>query len=293
MSRQLRVEFPGALYHVTARGNERKPIVRDDTDREGWLATLAQTVDRFGWRLQAWCLMGNHFHLVVETPRPTLARGMHSLNGVHATRFNRRHARVGHLFQGRYAALLIEREEHWLETCRYVVLNPARAKLPQSFERYRWSSCRATAGLEPSPRFLDAASLLAHFGEFLPQAQRRYRAFVREGLDDPGTLPVRADLYLAGTPFLRRRGGNASAPPEIPRAQRLPVLVSLEEFLRGEDDRAILRAYREGGYRLREIAEALGVHYSTVSRRLAAQERLPLSERVALQDATPRGPDGL
>jgi putative transposase len=141
MARPLRLEFPGALYHVTARGNERKPIARDDLDRELWLHCLERVVFRCGWVVSAYCLMGNHFHLVVETPVPNLARGMRELKGVYAQRFNRRHRRCGHLFGGRYHALLVKRESHLLELCRYVVLNPERAAIPiERYDRDRWSS---------------------------------------------------------------------------------------------------------------------------------------------------------
>ena len=126
MARPLRPEFPGAVYHLTSRGNARQPVFLDDADREAFLATLAEAAGRWGWLCHAHCLMTNHYHLLVETPRPTLARGMRDLNGVYTQRFNRRHGRPGHLFQGRYTAVLVERESHLLELCRYVVLNPVR-----------------------------------------------------------------------------------------------------------------------------------------------------------------------
>jgi putative transposase len=142
MARPLRLQFPGALYHVTARGNERKAIVRDDDDRELWLGGVERVCSRFGWLVYAYCLMDNHFHLLVETPVvPNLARGMRELNGVYAQHFNRRHRRSGHLFGGRYSALVVERERHLLEGARYVVLNPERASVPiERYHRYRWSS---------------------------------------------------------------------------------------------------------------------------------------------------------
>jgi putative transposase len=275
MARPLRIEFSGALYHVTARGNERKPIVHDDFDREEWVARLEQVVRRFAWRCHAWCLMQNHFHLVVETPKANLARGMRQLNGVYAQRFNSRHRRVGHLFQGRYKAILIDREAHLLEACRYVVLNPARAAVgAEHHERWRWSSYRASAGLEPAPTFLDLTSLLERFARERSLARRRYRAFIRDGLAAPTPWEdLQGDIYLAERSYIRRHGGSSSASREVPRAQREPLVVSLEQLLRRESERTIALAYREQGYRLREIAEALGVHYSTVSRRLAMQER--------------------
>jgi putative transposase len=277
MTRPLRIEFPGARYHVTARGNEQKAIVRDDLDREDWVATFGLVCDRFGWRCLEWCLMDNHFHFVLETPKANLARGMQQLNGRYAQRFNRRHGRVGHLFQGRYKALLTQNDGHLLGACRYTVLNPERTEAPRRYDTWRWSSYRANAGLEPAPPWLDSDQVLGHFAADRALAQRRYRSFVRAGLENTvGTLPVESEIYLATRAYVRRRGGNPNGSREIPRIQREPIKVPLEHHLRANGDEGIRLAYREGGFTLREIADALGVHYSTISRRLAAQERQPL-----------------
>lgn len=274
MSRPLRIEFPGALYHVTSRGNEQKAIVRDDLDRQDWVATFGLVCVRFGWRCLAWCLMDNHFHFVLETPKANLARGMQQLNGRYAQRFNARHDRVGHLFQGRYKALLTQSGGHLLEACRYTVLNPERTETPRPYDTWRWSSYRATAGLEPAPPWLDVDQLLGQFAPRRALARRRYRAFVRECLEEPGARPpVESEIYLATRAYVRRRGGKPNGSREIPRIQREPIAVPLEVFLRTNGDEGVARAYREGGFRLREIADALGVHYSTISRRIGAQER--------------------
>jgi putative transposase len=274
MARPLRIEFPGALYHVTARGNERKPIVHDDLDRELWLQRLERVHSRCGWLVYAYCLMDNHFHLLVETPVPNLARGMRELNGVYAQHFNLRHGRSGHLFGGRYSALLVKRDSHLLEGARYVVLNPERMEEPiERYDRYRWSSYRATAGLCPAPGFLAHERLLELFAEDRAQAQRRYRAFVRAGLhrSDPKEEAL-GDIYLGDRDFARRRRPRRAVSTEVPRRQREPINCSLEELLRERRDDALALAYR-AGYSLRELAAALGVHYSTVSRRLKREER--------------------
>ena len=126
MARPLRLDHAGAVWHLTSRGNERREIFREDEDRERFLRILAGVVKRFRWRVHAYVLMGNHYHLLVDTPEPTLSRGMKHLNGVYTQNFNRRHRRVGHLLQGRFKAILVERESHLLELTRYVVLNPVR-----------------------------------------------------------------------------------------------------------------------------------------------------------------------
>ncbi|UPU35271.1 transposase [Geomonas paludis] len=124
MARPLRIEFPGALYHVTSRGNEQKDVFRDDKDRAIFLDVLAGCCNLFNWLCHAYCLMGNHYHLVIETVDGTLSKGMRHLNGVYTQKFNWNHHRVDHIFQGRFKAILIERETHLLEAHRYVVLNP-------------------------------------------------------------------------------------------------------------------------------------------------------------------------
>jgi REP element-mobilizing transposase RayT len=155
MARPLRLEYEGAVYHVTSRGNAREAIFRVDPDRELFLEVLGATVERFGWVCYAYCLMTNHYHLLLETPEPNLSRGMRHLNGVYTQGFNRRHMRVGHVLQGRFKSIVVEKESHLLELARYVVLNPVRAKMVRSARDWPWSSYRATAGLGVAPPFLD------------------------------------------------------------------------------------------------------------------------------------------
>jgi putative transposase len=119
MSRPLRIEFPGALYHVTSRGNAQAAIYDDDADRQAFLDLITHVVQRYRWLCHAYCLMDNHYHLVIETPEGNLSQGARQLNGIYTQRYNRRHRRVGHLFQGRYKAILVERDCYLLELCRY------------------------------------------------------------------------------------------------------------------------------------------------------------------------------
>src|SRR2546425_8379335 len=141
MARPLRIEYDGALYHVTSRGNDRKTIFEDDSDRELFLKTLAQVTKRFHWICYAYCLMNN---LVIETPDGNLSKGMRQLNGVYTQAFNRRHHRVGHLFQGRFKGILVQKESHYLEVCRYVGLNPVRAKAVKHTRGWPWRKHRGT-----------------------------------------------------------------------------------------------------------------------------------------------------
>jgi len=146
MSRPLRIEFPGAFYHVTSRGNERKAIFYSDGDRLIFSDVLADVCRRFNWIVHAYCQMDNHYHLLVETPDGNLSKGMRHLNGVYTQRFNRKQNRIGHVFQGRYKAILVDKDSYLLELARYIVLNPVRARMLRSAEDWPWSSYRATAG---------------------------------------------------------------------------------------------------------------------------------------------------
>jgi len=182
MARPLRVEYPGSIYHVTSRGNARADIYLDDADRNLFLETLGDVIGRFGWMCHAWRLMSNHYHLVIETPNSNLSLGMRQLNGVYTQRFNRSHQRVGHLFQGRYKAILVERDSYLLELSRYVVLNPVRAGMADDVAAWTWSSYRATAGLMPCQAWFCRDWLLSQFGKSKSRAVKAYIAFVNDGV---------------------------------------------------------------------------------------------------------------
>ena len=162
MARPLRIEYEGALYHVTSRGNAGQDIFLGDTNRARFLDVLAQVVERFQWVCHAYCLMTSHYHLLVETPDANLSRGMQYLNSVYTQAFNRHHGRAGHVLQGRFKSILVEKEGHLLELARYVVLNPVRAKMVRSARDWPWSSYRATAGMAEVPRFLTVSWILSH-----------------------------------------------------------------------------------------------------------------------------------
>ena len=236
MSRPLRLDHAGALWHVTSRGNERREVFRDDEDRRELLRLLGQAADLFGWKVHAWVLMGNHYHLLLTTPEPTLSRGMRQLNGDYAGAFNRRHGRDGHVFQGRYKAVLVQREAHLLEAARYVVRNPVRAGLVSRAADWPWSSYRATAGLEPAPAWLDASALLDHFSSRRAPAAAKYREFVEEGSAsayEPWSQ-VLGQIYLGSASWAEAaRAGHAVADKgrEVPRRQREPVTPKPEEVV--------------------------------------------------------------
>ena len=147
-------------------------IYQNDADRREFFSVLERVLQRFHWLMHAYCLMDNHYHLLIETPEANLSTGMRQVNGIYTQRYNRHHKRVGHLLQGRFKAILVDRDNYLLELCRYVVLNPVRAKMVKRLQDYRWSSYRATAGLERAPWWLTCDWILSQFGGQRPAAQR-------------------------------------------------------------------------------------------------------------------------
>lgn len=272
--RPLRLEFPHAVYHVTNWGNARQDIVATDDDRRMFLALLAHVVDRYGWLCHTYCLMDNHYHLLIETPKPNLSQGMRQLNGRYTQNYNRAHRRVGHLFQGRFTAILVEKEAHLLELCRYVVLNPVRAKMVPHPRQWAWSSYRATVGEARAPDWLTTDWVLGQFGPRVGPAQEQYRTFVADGRGGPRPWEqLTGQIYLGSEDFVAQHQPNRGI-RDIPRRQTQAHRPSLRVLFqrKREPTRLIQTAYRQYGYRLAEIADYLGVHAATVSRRLKQAE---------------------
>jgi putative transposase len=292
MARPLRIEFPGGLYHVTARGNGRLDIYIDDSDRELFLAVLASVVARYHVLCHAYCLMGNHYHLLLETPEANLSRAMRQLNGVYSQGFNRSHRRSGHVFEGRFHAQLVDKEAYLRAVCRYIVLNPVRAGLVVHPCQWPWSSYAATAGERPVPAFLSVDWVLA-LGDTPERAaaERRYRRFVAAGLAgtvtplelDPSSLLVGAASVPLHARALMR---DATTLIEIPKAQRFALRLPLATLFAGvtsrEDcDARCASAVRDHGYTMNAVAAFLGVHYVTVSRAVRRGEALASSLGVS------------
>ena len=235
MSRALRIDVPGGLYHVTSRGLERRAIAAGARDRQRWLDLLDVVSVRRRWRVLASVLMGNHFHLVVETPDADLSAGMHDLNAGYATWFNRRHGRVGPLFQGRFKAILVEHGSHEWELSRYVHLNPVRARLVERPEAYRWGSCRAYLTGGRAPAWLAWEDVLRQHGRTLRAARRAYRRFLAEGLAAGVKSPLAgavASTLLGSESFVARmRAWLADRLPDrdVPAARALRPAVTLED----------------------------------------------------------------
>jgi putative transposase len=284
MARPLRIEYPGALYHVTSRGNAGGRIFRSDKDREYFLDLFGFIIERFHWLCHAWCLLDNHYHLILETPEGNLSRGMRQLNGIYTQKHNWKYMKTGHVFQGRYKAILVDKESYLLELCRYVVLNPLRAKIVKRPQEWKWSSYRSTTGTAKTPQWLTTDWILAQFSRSRRRAQRLYHQFIMQGI--PKETPwkdLKGQIFLGDKGFIEECKRNLDASSdlrEIPHLQRYaerPVLVELlhEEIQRDKDqrNRAIYHAHVTYGYTLKEVADHLGVHYTTVSKVLNAEDR--------------------
>lgn len=271
MARPLRIEFPGALYHVTSRGDRRERIYEDDTDRQRFLDILGEVVSRYRWLCHAYCLMPNHYHVVVETPEANLSQGMRQLNGVYTQASNRRHGRSGHVFQGRFKAILVERETYQLELSRYVVLNPVRSGMVEQPGEWAWSSYNATIGSAPKPAWLTTDTLLSAFGKQRRRAQKHYEAFVAAGIGVNLWGSLRSQIYLGDEAFVEIMQGRAELrgdPASIPQQQlRSPVPSLMAIAANGPDrDAAIFAAHDTGCYSYRQIGEHFGLHPASIGR---------------------------
>jgi len=232
MARPLRIGIASGEYHVTCRGLERRDIVRDDTDRARWLSLLGKVADRREWRVLAWALMDNHFHLFVRTPGGDISAGMHDLNSGYASVFNRRHGRCGPLFQGRFKAIIVEPGRHRWELSRYVHLNPVRAGIVRRPQDARWSSCPAYLGRRKAPDWLAWEEVLSQHAPTLRAARRRYGQFLREGLDGPPANPLAravASTVLGSPAFVERMRAwiGRLSDEDVPAARRLRKVLSL------------------------------------------------------------------
>lgn len=281
MSRPLRIEFPGAIYHVTSRGDRREPIFDDDQDREAFLDVVGTALERFDACALAYCLMGNHYHLVLHTRSANLSRLMRQINGVYTQAYNRRHRKVGHLFQGRFKAILVDENAYLLEVCRYVDLNPVRARMVPHPADWPWSSYRAHVGGQAAQEWLDTPAvhgyLLGHDvadASDVRTAAKRYAKLVEQGKDvrlwDDA---LRHQIYLGDEAFIQRMQAlvepERSRAADVPRRQRRSP-DSIQAYLKTyERNEAIVKACREGGHSLSAIANEVGLSVSRVSRILA------------------------
>jgi putative transposase len=279
MSRPLRIEYPDALYHVTARGDRREAIFEDDQDRHTFLQIFEKVIRQFNWQCYAWCLMDNHYHLLIQTPDANLSKGMRQLNGVYTQASNRRHGRVGHLFQGRFKAIVVDSDAYLQELSRYVVLNPVRAGMVKNPADWPWSSYRASLGLEAPASWLATDALLAVFAEQRAMAQNRYMEFVAAGIHAQSPWHhLKGQVFLGDDAFVQRMqgflGDHQRDDVQIPSTQRRQPPPALQKIASEAPNRnsAIQMAYATGAYSYQAIADYFGIHFTTVGRVVRGQK---------------------
>jgi REP element-mobilizing transposase RayT len=251
------VDIPGGFYHVTSRGTERREIVRDDADRRKWVELLGEVAARRRWRVFAWALMTNHFHLFLETPDADLSAGMHDLNSGYVSTFNRRHGRCGPLLRGRFKAVLVERSAHDWELSRYVHLNPVRAGLAAKAGEYAWSSCGCYLGRREPPEWLAWEDVLRRHGRTLRAGRRAYARYLAEGVERPSQSPlawVVASTFLGSEGFVARMRARLEGllpDREVPAARELRARLDVPAI-----EEAVCRAFRVRP----EAIRARGIH---------------------------------
>lgn len=287
MARRPRIALPGGLYHVTSRGDRREDTCRDDRDRAAWLALFGEVCGRCNWGCHAYCQMTNHYHAVMETADANLSKGVRQLNGVYTQRFNRRHGLSGHRFQGRFKAIVVERDAYLPEFGRYVVPKPVRAGTIPEVSAWPWSSYGAMVGPASTPPWLEADRVLSQLGRQRKSASPRYAAFVAAGIGQPRTWEGLRHLVFPGSDaFVNRLGDSTptrAGRREVTRAQRRFRAKALPELETEHPSRreAMARDLLTGVYTLREIADYFRVHCSTVSRAARwLEERRPRALKV-------------
>ena len=275
MARPQRLEFPGAIYHVTSRGNEQQDIFADAEDREFFLSILSKVVHRYNWICHAYCLMDNHYHLIIETLDAKLSIGMRQLNGIYTQNFNLRHRREGPVMHGRFKAILIQRDPFLLEMCRYIVLNPVRTKTVRQPEKYRWSSYCSTAGLADCPDFLSPDWMLRQFGKQKKSAELQYQTYVHAGVGQNSPwINLRRQILLGDDEFIANMEALLSDVGEIrefqlkQRRSNRPTLARLFAKVKDKTQRndAIRSAHIQHLYSLNEIGQFVGLHFATISK---------------------------
>src|ERR1700690_3964598 len=289
MPRPKRIHYEGAVYHVTSRGNERRKIFMDDAERRLFLRILGEMVEHHRVVCHAWVLMDNHYHLLLETPEANLSSAMKHLNAIYTQKFNKKHHRSGHLFQGRFKAIVVEKDTYLKELCRYVVLNPVRARMVKHPRDWKWSSYRGTVGQEKPEKWMETDWILGQFWNNKKQAQWAYRQFVLEGkgIEESPWDDLHLRVYLGGKEFLDKvhRKGQKHKDLDVPKYQKEVVRKDPEEMLRkvgkiygvkAEEilktgkrrfearDAAIYLLKKESKLSLKEIGKRMGVGFSAV-----------------------------
>jgi putative transposase len=300
MARPLRISYPGAFYHITSRGNEQKNVFRNKRDREKFLEYLESASKRYEAVIHSYCLMDNHYHLLLETPSGNLSRIMAHINGAYTNYFNTKRERSGHLFQGRYNAILVEADEYAKELSRYIHLNPLRAGILELPEEYEWSSYSYYIGKRKAPEWLEMDFILGYFGKNISDSQKNYKKFVSMMINKEYESPLKdvVSSTLLGTQgfiggIKEKYLSNQKEDKNVPALKDLKRKITIED-ISDEVDKAIkedmklgriIKIYlsqRNSGEMLEDIGERFGIGGSgvcQVGRRIS--ERLKKDKELA------------
>jgi len=262
MARPLRIEFPRALYFITSNGNANQSVFLDSEDAQIWLDVIENVCNRFGWICYAFCLMGNHYMIVIETPEPNLSKGMRQLNGIYTQAFNRKHNSSGHLFKGRFKSILVQKEKYLAELIRYILFIPVKSGFAKSPHQFKWSSCKFLFNSEECPKWINNAYVKSLYSDL-------QKDFSDSNTPDEDLLnKIEKQIYLGDEEFiseLQKYVDRGKDLREIPKLQRARPLSEIITDSRSKEE-AIGNAYLSGDYTLQQLADYFSLHYSTISR---------------------------
>ena len=274
MSRPLRIQYSGAIYHITSRGNGGDKIFQDKEDYLMFLEELKEVIEYYNWISYAYCLMPNHYHLFIKTLDPNLSMGMRQLNGNYTKKYNVHHKRFGHILQGRFKSVLVEDAGYQGNVVRYITLNPVKARISNSITNWPWSSHKEIMGLTKKSGCVHPNETLSFFHENKETAKKEYNNYLHEKIEEDSTWKdLQSGLILGSLQFARdmvNKYGNKESGEHI-KKERFAGRPSLEEIFEGVKEKnkrnfLIFKSFKKHGYTQTEIGECLNLHYSTVSR---------------------------
>ena len=277
MARPVRIEFKNAVYFISSKSNGRKHIARDDVDREVFMQTLEYVIKRYRWKCHAYCIGETEYNIAIETPKANLSVGMRQLNGIYTQKFNRKNRKSGNVFQGRFKAVVIEKDEYLLDICRHVVTLAQRDGSAKNINTYKWSSYRATAGTTDVPDFLDVDWIHSQFAKRTKNAQEKYRDYIKGAKKAGNPLDkVKGQILLGNDKFIEQmtlmliKGRNKEDVPKWQRHIKRPPLDEVFKGIEGKSvkqrNRKVKEAHSKHGYTLKDIGQYLGLHYTSISR---------------------------
>jgi len=275
MSRPIRIQYPGALYHIMSRGNERKDIFKDKKDYQNFIEIFSDVIDQYNWQCYAYCLMPNHYHLLIKTIDPNLSMGMRQLNGRYTQKFNIKNKRFGHLFQGRYKSILVEEDIYRHQLIRYITFNPIRAKLVNNLKDWQWNSYLEVMGMKKLTGCVSAKYVLNLFNQNNDQSIENYHKYIYANEENEASIKeIKGGIILGSIKFIEEIKNHLKVQNkdiELPVRERMayrPLLSDLFKDVTNKQERNTLmcKAHKEYNYSLSEIAKITNLHYTTISR---------------------------